>query len=65
MNKTLLKIFMFSKSEVCMKKIALLLVVIFILGGCATSPAQKGTKVKVKENDGGQEYKVQKEVLRF
>jgi uncharacterized lipoprotein YajG len=63
MNKTLLKIFMFSKSEVCMKKIVLLLVVIFILGGCAT--AQQGTKVKVKDHGGGQEYKVQKEVLRF
>ena len=48
-----------------MKKIALLLVVLFVLGGCATSPAQKGTKVKVRENDGGQNYEVKKEVLRF
>lgn len=35
---------MLSKSEVCMKKIALLLVVIFILGGCATLPAHKEPK---------------------
>ena len=48
-----------------MKKLVLLLVVLFVLGGCATSLKQQGTKVKVKENENQREYKVQKEVYRF
>ena len=51
-----------------MKKLALLLVlfvVMFFLGGCASSHNKQGTQVKVEENKNKQEYKIQKKVYRF
>ena len=51
-----------------MKKLALLLVhvvVLFFLGGCASSLNKQGTQVKVEENKNKQEYKIQKKVYRF
>ena len=51
-----------------MKRQALLFIVfivLFILGGCASSLKKQGTQVKVEENDNKQEYKIQKKVYRF
>ena len=56
------------QTEGTMKRPALLFIVfivLFILGGCASSLKKQGTQVKVEENDNKQEYKIQKKVYRF